>query len=259
MAMAEITIYGAGIFGLSIAWSCQSRGARVQVIDPSGPGAGASGGIVGALAPHVPENWNDKKAFQLDSLLMAENTSVNNWQKCEDDSAKHFDWIAEANVMADGTGDLDLEIDLGYLNPLSGMPFSAAQVEAMRGVIAELSITTRMVANTVDDDNLDFQNTMMQGHEVYIMGASMQWTLLTPGNDGECGDSTMFPLAGSEAGYYLWHSTAAGSQVDGSTGLTDADITGLGIGDLIPSKARLVVMTGGGVAFGWEKEVFLVR
>ena len=70
--MAEITIYGAGIFGLSIAWSCQSRGARVQVIDPSGPGAGASGGIVGALAPHVPENWNDKKAFQLDSLLMAE-------------------------------------------------------------------------------------------------------------------------------------------------------------------------------------------
>ena len=27
---------------------------------------------MGALAPHVPENWNDKKAFQLDSLLMAE-------------------------------------------------------------------------------------------------------------------------------------------------------------------------------------------
>jgi glycine/D-amino acid oxidase-like deaminating enzyme len=24
------------------------------------------------LAPHVPENWNDKKAFQLDSLLMAQ-------------------------------------------------------------------------------------------------------------------------------------------------------------------------------------------
>jgi len=42
------------------------------VIDPGGPGAGSSGGIVGALAPHVPENWNAKKAFQLDSLLMAE-------------------------------------------------------------------------------------------------------------------------------------------------------------------------------------------
>ena len=70
--MADVTVMGAGIFGLSVAWSCQSRGARVQVIDPGGVGAGASGGIVGALAPHVPENWNDKKAFQLDSLLMAD-------------------------------------------------------------------------------------------------------------------------------------------------------------------------------------------
>ncbi|MEM7732537.1 MAG: FAD-binding oxidoreductase [Pseudomonadota bacterium] len=71
MASADVTILGAGVFGLSIAWTCQRRGARVQVIDPGGPGAGASGGIVGALAPHVPENWNDKKAFQLESLLMA--------------------------------------------------------------------------------------------------------------------------------------------------------------------------------------------
>ncbi|MEI4263356.1 NAD(P)/FAD-dependent oxidoreductase [Roseovarius sp. D0-M9] len=70
--MADITVRGAGVFGLAIAWSCVLRGARVQVIDPNGPGAGASGGIVGALAPHVPENWNDKKAFQLASLLMAE-------------------------------------------------------------------------------------------------------------------------------------------------------------------------------------------
>lgn len=70
--MPDITVMGAGIFGLSIAWCCQSLGARVQVIDPGGPGAGASGGIVGALAPHVPEQWNAKKAFQFESLLMAE-------------------------------------------------------------------------------------------------------------------------------------------------------------------------------------------
>lgn len=82
MASAEVTVLGAGIFGLSIAWTCQQRGARVRVIDPGGPGAGSSGGIVGALAPHVPENWNDKKAFQLDSLLMAEAF----WQEVEDAS-----------------------------------------------------------------------------------------------------------------------------------------------------------------------------
>ncbi len=69
--MPDITILGAGIFGLSIAWACQSRGASVRIIDPLGPGGGASGGLVGALAPHVPENWNEKKAFQLESLLMA--------------------------------------------------------------------------------------------------------------------------------------------------------------------------------------------
>lgn len=70
--MVDLTVRGAGIFGLSIAWVCVQRGARVAVVDPYGPGAGSSGGVVGALAPHVPENWNPKKAFQLDSLLMAQ-------------------------------------------------------------------------------------------------------------------------------------------------------------------------------------------
>ncbi len=67
-----MTVRGAGIFGLAIAWICARRGAAVRVIDPGGPGAGASGGLVGALAPHVPENWNEKKAFQFDSLILAE-------------------------------------------------------------------------------------------------------------------------------------------------------------------------------------------
>jgi len=70
--MTDVTVMGAGIFGLSIAWACARRGAKVRVIDPGGPGAGASGGLVGALAPHVPETWNDKKAFQFESLVMAE-------------------------------------------------------------------------------------------------------------------------------------------------------------------------------------------
>ncbi|MGR3761668.1 NAD(P)/FAD-dependent oxidoreductase [Roseobacteraceae bacterium NS-SX3] len=71
MAMADVTVRGAGIFGLSVAWVCARRGAHVQVVDPIGAGSGSSGGLVGALAPHVPENWNAKKQFQLESLLMA--------------------------------------------------------------------------------------------------------------------------------------------------------------------------------------------
>lgn len=72
MASVDVTVRGAGVFGLSVAWACARRGARVRVVAPEGPGAGASAGLVGALAPHVPEAWNGLKQFQLDSLLMAQ-------------------------------------------------------------------------------------------------------------------------------------------------------------------------------------------
>lgn len=66
---------GAGVMGLAIAWECARRGARVTLVDPRGIGAGASGGPMGALAPHQPElgaGWTPLKAFQRDSLLAAE-------------------------------------------------------------------------------------------------------------------------------------------------------------------------------------------
>ncbi|GKY86936.1 NAD(P)/FAD-dependent oxidoreductase [Sinisalibacter aestuarii] len=70
--MVDVTVRGAGAFGLAVAYACAIKGAKVRVVDPAGPGAGASGGLVGALAPHVPEMWNEKKAFQFASLAMAE-------------------------------------------------------------------------------------------------------------------------------------------------------------------------------------------
>lgn len=71
MATADVTVMGGGIFGLAIAWECARRGARVVLCERGRIGAGPSGGLVGALAPHVPEQWNPKKAFQFESLLMA--------------------------------------------------------------------------------------------------------------------------------------------------------------------------------------------
>lgn len=70
--MAQLRVMGAGIFGLSIAWEAARRGASVEVVDPMGPGAGSSGGLVGALAPHVPDDWTPKKQVQFDALEMAE-------------------------------------------------------------------------------------------------------------------------------------------------------------------------------------------
>jgi len=67
----DLTVRGAGVFGLAVAWEAARRGARVRVVDPRGPGAGASGGVVGALAPHAPEGWTEAKAFQLQGLLSA--------------------------------------------------------------------------------------------------------------------------------------------------------------------------------------------
>jgi glycine oxidase len=80
MTRPDLTVMGGGIFGLSCAWEAARRGARVRLVEAVRIGAGSSGGIVGALAPHVPENWNGKKEFQLESLLMAEAF----WQRVAD-------------------------------------------------------------------------------------------------------------------------------------------------------------------------------
>ncbi len=71
MASEKLTIAGGGIFGLACAWELLRRGQPVRVIEAAQIGAGASGGHVGALAPHAPENWNAKKQVQLEALIAA--------------------------------------------------------------------------------------------------------------------------------------------------------------------------------------------
>ncbi len=75
MAMAgtwDVAVVGGGIFGLASAYACARRGLRVALFDKGRTGGLASGGIVGAMAPHVPEQWNPKKQFQLEALRSAD-------------------------------------------------------------------------------------------------------------------------------------------------------------------------------------------
>lgn len=113
MASVDLTVRGGGAFGLCIAWEAARRGARVRLIETVRIGAGSSGGIVGALSPHVPENWNPKKAFQLDSLLMAEG---------------FWAGVAEASGLPTGYG------RVGRLQPLADA--AAVQLARARGETA---------------------------------------------------------------------------------------------------------------------------
>ncbi len=80
--IADLCVVGAGIFGLSVARAARARGLSVRLLEAAAIGAGASGGIVGALSPHVPEQWNPKKQFQLDALLSA----ADHWARVDSES-----------------------------------------------------------------------------------------------------------------------------------------------------------------------------
>ncbi len=130
MATIDVTVMGAGVFGLSVAYACAVRGASVRVIDPHGVASGSSGGLVGALAPHVPENWNDKKAFQFESLIMAEDF----WRKVSDLAGADVGYFRSGRLqpLAD-----DRAVELAQARALSARNFwqgkASGQVVAAAG------------------------------------------------------------------------------------------------------------------------------
>ncbi len=71
MAMQDVIVVGGGIWGLSCAYACVKRGLSVLLLEADHIGCGASGGIVGALAPHTPDQWDQQKQFQFEALSVA--------------------------------------------------------------------------------------------------------------------------------------------------------------------------------------------
>ncbi|WP_245480405.1 FAD-binding oxidoreductase [Neorhizobium sp. NCHU2750] len=58
--------------GLWAAVKAERLGMSTVLVEAGRLGEGASGGLLGALMPHMPDKWNDKKQFQFDALLSLE-------------------------------------------------------------------------------------------------------------------------------------------------------------------------------------------
>ncbi|MBY5405703.1 MAG: NAD(P)/FAD-dependent oxidoreductase [Rhizobium sp.] len=69
---SELLIVGGGIMGLWAAVHAERRGIRALIADAGRLGEGASGGLLGALMPHMPDRWSEKKQFQFDALVSLE-------------------------------------------------------------------------------------------------------------------------------------------------------------------------------------------
>ncbi|MDB4558636.1 FAD-binding oxidoreductase [Amylibacter sp.] len=76
----RVIVVGAGIWGLACAYACARRGDKVAVYDAGCVGNGASGGIVGALGPYVPDEWTHKKQYQFEAL----DTAAAFWETVDD-------------------------------------------------------------------------------------------------------------------------------------------------------------------------------
>jgi len=68
----DLLIVGGGIMGLWAALHAGRRGLNVTLIEKRKIGQGASGGLLGALLPYMPDRWDLKKQLQLDALVSLE-------------------------------------------------------------------------------------------------------------------------------------------------------------------------------------------
>jgi len=65
----DLLIVGGGIMGLWAAVHAERLGIQALLVDSGEFGHGASGGLLGALMPHMPDKWSEKKQFQFDALV----------------------------------------------------------------------------------------------------------------------------------------------------------------------------------------------
>lgn len=65
----DILVIGGGVMGVWAALKAAEAGLSVTLVDAGEIGRGASGGLLGALFPWMPDRWNDKKQYQFEALV----------------------------------------------------------------------------------------------------------------------------------------------------------------------------------------------
>lgn len=76
MAAYDLLVVGGGVQGLWVARRAVQAGLKVAVMEAEYCGAGASGGYLGALMPHVATGWSEKKQFQFGALISLEDETA---------------------------------------------------------------------------------------------------------------------------------------------------------------------------------------
>jgi len=204
--------------------------------------------------------WIGLQLDDAQQVLVASYSSSNPWHKCADNSADPYGWLSDENAITeDYFGSQVNTVLLDYLNPATGLLFTADELDQLRLHAAALAPSTRLVGTTADADGGDYL-TDGYGHEVWLYDTDGNLFEATPGTSQECGGSSGWPAGGSAMEKYFWSTDADEGEAFGDTGgFITADMTALPRPLLIPDSADLVVATGGGVSFGWEQQTFLIR
>ncbi len=65
----DLAIIGGGVVGLWCAYYAHKAGLKTALFEANKIASGASGGLLGALMPHMPTQWYEKKQFQFEALI----------------------------------------------------------------------------------------------------------------------------------------------------------------------------------------------
>ncbi len=188
----DFIIIGAGIVGLWTAYYAAKAGASVVLIDRDRLGSGASNGILGALMPHQPINWNDKKQYQFEGLtslpdeitMLEANTGIEcGYRRCgrimpiahAEKRRQSADWSTGATKNWSGDYVWQVKDDNPRTDWMSSVGEHGYNVEDLAARTNPRALVSALVASLVQFSNVE----LLEGTQVQQLGGD--GTISLPG------------------------------------------------------------------------------